>query len=85
MYKKNRIINPITTSAIIIILIATIILTFSNNSLAYQYNLEEPTLFYKENEEELKHDIKEYLTPIDDFLIPNSNFEISNTLKENSI
>ena len=79
MYKKYIII-----SSLIVIAITITFLLISNTSFAYQYDIDENyTLFYKENEEELKNDIEKYLTTIDNFLIPNSTFEISNTLKEN--
>ena len=79
MNKKYKII-----SLIILITIITTIIAISNDSFAYQYDLKDNyTLFFKENETELKQDIEKYLNPIDDFLIPNSNFEISDTLNQN--
>lgn len=54
-----------------------------NTSFAYTYNLEESTLFYEEDTERLEEKIKIYLNDIDDLLIVNSSFDLSDTLSYN--
>lgn len=79
MSKKNIIIIFIVSCICI-----TCIAVISNKTYAYQYKIKDNyTLFYKTNTEELKSDIIKYIGSIDDYLIPNSNFELSDTLKEN--
>lgn len=73
----------IVSTVFIVSIFITILILIINNSYAYQYDdlIHNYTLFYKEDKEELTSDIKEYISQIDDILIPNSNFELSNTLK----
>lgn len=53
------------------------------NSLAYSYEIDNGILFYDDNKEMLQENIKKYLENIDDLLIVNSNFEMSDILIEN--
>ena len=69
--------------AVIIIIISLIIIYIANNSFAYEYQTTNYTLFYKENGEELKENIKTYIGDIDDYLIPNSSYLHSDILTEN--
>lgn len=69
----------------IIILFFVIIIMIINSSTTYGYELDfsNYTLFYKENTNELKDDLKKYISSIDDILISNSKFEYSNILIDN--
>ena len=68
---------------ILIIIIALIVTYIMNNSLAYDYQITNYTLFNKDNLEELKNDIKIYIDDIDDYLIPNTSYLYSDILTEN--
>ncbi len=77
---NNRNIKSIVALVIIISLIMAYI---ASNSFAYEYQTTNYTLFYKEDIQELKEDIKTYISDIDDYLIPNSSYKYSNILAEN--
>ena len=72
-------------SCILGIIIICLIYFVTNNTYAYQYNVDNYTLFYKNNKDELESDIKKYIDDIDDLLIANSSYELSNNLSENYI
>lgn len=67
------------------IIIICLIYFVTNNTYAYQYNVDNYTLFYKDNKDELESDIKKYIDDIDDLLIANSSYELSDNLSENYI
>jgi len=52
-------------------------------SFAYEYDVDNSVLFYKNDYKELADDIKIYLDNIDDFIIPNSSFLYSDKLVNN--
>lgn len=54
-----------------------------DNTYAYQYKFNNYTLFYKDNKDELEKNIKKYIDDIDDLLIANSSYELSDNLSEN--
>lgn len=70
---------------ILSIIIICLIYFVTNNTYAYQYNVDNYTLFYKNNKDELESDIKKYIDDIDDLLIANSSYELSDNLSENYI
>lgn len=72
-------------SCILGIIIICLIYFVTNNTYAYQYNVDNYTLFYKNNKDELESDIKKYIDDIDDLLIANSSYELSDNLSENYI
>lgn len=65
------------------LLIGIIIIKNSNDSFAYSYLLDKSVLFYKEDVNELKSDICDYLEELDDIIIPNSSFLYSDVLGDN--
>ena len=77
---NNRNIKSIV---VLVIIISLIIAYIASNSFAYEYQTTNYTLFYKEDIQELKEDIKTYISDIDDYLIPNSSYKYSNILTEN--
>lgn len=70
---------------ILSIIIICLIYFVTDNTYAYQYNVDNYTLFYKNNKDELESDIKKYIDDIDDLLIANSSYELSDNLSENYI
>lgn len=70
---------------ILSIIIICLIYFVTDNTYAYQYNVDNYTLFYKDNKDELESDIKKYIDDIDDLLIANSSYELSDNLSENYI
>ena len=68
---------------LIVLFIDFMIIYLSNTSFALEYTGDNPPLFYKEDMNELSHDIEPYIKEIDDFIIPNSTFLYSNILVEN--
>ena len=73
----------ITFSIFIVLIISVIVVIVSNNSFAYEYTINNYTLFYKDDLNELGKDITVYLDSIDDYLIPNSSYLYSDILVEN--
>ncbi len=69
--------------SLLIVTISIIVIYIANNSFAYEYQITDYTLFYKENQSELKTDIINYIGDIDDYLIPNSSYLHSIILAEN--
>ena len=76
--KKN-----ILFSLLITLVIVIIVLIVASGSFAYEYKNDNYTLFYKDNISELEEDVKDYLSYIDDYLIPNSSYLYSDILVEN--
>lgn len=54
-----------------------------NSTFAYPYNLDEAVLFYEDDYRLMEENIGKYLKNIDDLLIVNSSFELSDILVEN--
>ena len=77
---RNKKVIAITMLTIVISLI---VIYLAHSSFAYDYQITDYTLFYKENQTELKADIIDYLSTIDDYLIPNSSYRYSLILTEN--
>ncbi len=71
--------------AIIVILLGLGIFMayITSSSFAYQYNVSNYNLFYKDDTSVLSNDIEHYIALIDDYLIPNSSYNYSEILTEN--
>lgn len=68
------------------VIIVGVLLWKSNifhTSFAYPYKLDESVLFFDANNENMANKIKIYLDDIDDLLVVNSKFELSDTLVYN--
>lgn len=65
------------------VFILTIVIFISKDSFAYEYTRDNYTLFYKEDYNLLKEDIKTYIDHIDNYLIPNTSYNYSDILRDN--
>lgn len=63
--------------------IGVLINGITRDTFAYPYELDESVLFYENDKELLGENIKKYLEDIDDLLIVNSKYELSDVLVEN--
>lgn len=77
MKKELRIVLLLT------IFIVTTIIFLSKGSFSYEYSNDNYTLFYKEDYDSLKDDIKVYIDDIDNYLIPNTSYLYSDILINN--
>ena len=75
--------KEIKIGLLITIFIITTVVFVSKGSFAYEYQNDNYTLFYKEDYNQLKEDIKIYLTNIDDYLVPNASYLYSDILTNN--
>ncbi len=70
--------------ALIVVLFLIVVgILISKNTFSYQYNERDSVLFYTDDYNVLKNNIKLYLESVDDYLIPNSSFSYSNVLTMN--
>ena len=69
-------------SSLIAAIVAIILVIIASNTFAYQDD-NNCILFYNENKDILKDDIRYYVDTIDDYLFPNSSFIYSDVLTEN--
>lgn len=76
-----RVRNWIFIGVVIIVLMLTIVST--RNTFAYSYEIDDSVLFFDYDQEVLEENIKKYLEDLDDLLIVNSRFELSDLLVEN--
>ena len=68
---------------VLVAIISLIIIYIASNSFAYEYKNSEYTLFYNEDESKMKEAINEYISDLDNYLIPNSSYIYSEILTEN--
>lgn len=66
-----------------IVIFCWLISNFIQDSFAYSYEVESGILFFDNDTEVLQKNIKKYLRNVDDLLIVNSSFEMSDVLVEN--
>lgn len=67
----------------LVIVVSCCFISVLNDTYAYSYEIEDGVLFYKSDTLELESDISEYISYIDDYIVPNSSFEMSDYLDEN--
>ena len=54
-----------------------------NDTYSYSYDIVKTNLFYNEDKNQLKEDLQVYIDFVDDYIIPNSSYEMSCYLNEN--
>ena len=52
-------------------------------TFSYSYDIDKTNLFYNEDKNQLKEDLQVYIDFVDDYIIPNSSYEMSYYLNEN--
>lgn len=67
----------------LVMIVSLCFISIFDNTYAYSYDIEKGILFYKENSNELEIDISKYIGYIDDYIIANSSYEMSEYLDEN--
>lgn len=67
----------------LVMIVSLCFISVLDNTYAYSYDIEKGILFYKENSNELEIDISKYIGYIDDYIIANSSYEMSEYLDEN--
>ena len=77
---KKNIISILSIS--ITVVIGIVLAIMASNTMAYQDD-ENYVLFYNDNMEILKDDLKYFIDKVDDYLLPNSSFIYSDILTEN--
>lgn len=68
---------------VLFLLVSFFLVDMTKDTYSYSYDIDKTVLFYSDDINELESNIKEYISIIDNYLIPNSSFDMSYYLDEN--
>ena len=67
----------------LVVLVSYFFIDMPRGTFSYSYDIDKTNLFYNEDKNQLKEDLQVYIDFVDDYIIPNSSYEMSYYLNEN--